>query len=155
MFFQVRWAIKKWGPQSGEGPPEECASILSCGLFQSDRILHSKLESGFFSVTNVSTSKSADSKIIVKTTFHGQGDPGYLLTSSQFVPLTLRIVTILMFPWTVMISECALSLVLEPRNALPALGKLGGVLTPATALGDVLVKRLESTGRFRFESKQV
>jgi len=49
-----------------------------------------------------------------------------------------------------MIAESALSL-LNPE-ALPALAQKGGVLTPVTAFGDVLVERLRETGRFEFES---
>ena len=49
-----------------------------------------------------------------------------------------------------MIAESALSL-LNPE-ALPALAQKGGVLTPMTAFGDVLVERLRETGRFEFES---
>ena len=49
-----------------------------------------------------------------------------------------------------MISEAALGLALDDAS-LP----LGGVLTPSTALGSVLVSRLEATGRIRFESEIV
>ena len=41
----------------------------------------------------------------------------------------------------VMIAESALALALE-HDKLPVLGKKGGVLTPMTALGDVLIERL-------------
>lgn len=51
----------------------------------------------------------------------------------------------------VMISECALALVLQ-YNDLPEIGRKGGVLTPACAFGRVLVRRLEATGKFDFES---
>ncbi|WP_430332431.1 saccharopine dehydrogenase family protein [Rhodococcus sp. ACT016] len=53
-----------------------------------------------------------------------KGDPGYAATA-------------------VMFGESALALALE-RDALPDSG--GGVLTPATALGDVLVQRLRNAG---------
>lgn len=56
--------------------------------------------------------------------FRAQGDPGYKATA-------------------VMLGESALALVLD-RDALPE-GD-GGVLTPATALGDALVGRLRATG---------
>ena len=56
--------------------------------------------------------------------FRAQGDPGYNATA-------------------VMLGESALALVLD-RDALPE-GD-GGVLTPATALGDALVRRLRGTG---------
>jgi hypothetical protein len=52
------------------------------------------------------------------------------------------------------IAECALALALE-KDALPPLGRTGGVLTPASALGDVLVRRLEATGRFAFTSERL
>jgi short subunit dehydrogenase-like uncharacterized protein len=50
-----------------------------------------------------------------------------------------------------MIAESALSIVLSFKD-LPYLGRRGGVLTPTSALGDVLVERLKSSGRFEFES---
>jgi short subunit dehydrogenase-like uncharacterized protein len=70
-----------------------------------------------------------------------------------------------------MLSESALSLLLPPPSktasslagfastslplGLPALTQKGGILTPVTAFGDVLVTRLEETGRFQFESRVV
>lgn len=51
-----------------------------------------------------------------------------------------------------MISECALALVFD-QATLPPLAREAGFLTPATAFGDVIVKRLESTGRMKFETK--
>lgn len=70
-----------------------------------------------------------------------------------------------------MVCESALSLLLPPPSKtvsslagfastslpaeLPALARKGGVLTPATAFGNVLVTRLEETGRFEFESRIV
>ena len=36
--------------------------------------------------------------------------------------------------------------------SLPPLAQVGGILTPATALGDVLIRRLEATDRMHFES---
>lgn len=56
--------------------------------------------------------------------FQAQGDPGYKATA-------------------VMLGESALALVLD-RDALPASG--GGVLTPATGIGDALVGRLRAAG---------
>ena len=53
-----------------------------------------------------------------------------------------------------MISEAALALLLDDAS-LPPLARFGGVLTPATALGDVLIRRLEATGTMRFESEIV
>jgi short subunit dehydrogenase-like uncharacterized protein len=52
---------------------------------------------------------------------------------------------------SVMIAESALAIAME-KEALPALAHQGGALTPMSALGDVLLRRLEHTGRFKFES---
>ncbi|KAJ6593216.1 Saccharopine dehydrogenase-domain-containing protein [Mycena capillaripes] len=96
-------------------------------------------KNGFLKVTNLTTAVPTPERatpLQAKTVMVGQGDPGYLLTS-------------------VLISEAALSLALTPRETLPAIGRRGGVLTPATALGDVLVDRLVASGRVTFESKVV
>jgi len=37
-------------------------------------------------------------------------------------------------------------------RALPVHAQEGGILTPMTAFGDVLIQRLEETGRFEFSS---
>jgi short subunit dehydrogenase-like uncharacterized protein len=50
-----------------------------------------------------------------------------------------------------MITECALSIVLD-YDRLPPIAKQGGPLTPATALGTVLVERLENTSLFSFSA---
>ncbi|GAA5964298.1 hypothetical protein JCM21900_003688 [Sporobolomyces salmonicolor] len=85
-------------------------------------------ETGWFET--VCVAKSDDGKYETKVTMKGKGDPGYAATS-------------------VMISECALAL-LKDHDRLPPIAKHGGPLTPATALGNVLVERLEKTGRFSF-----
>lgn len=67
-----------------------------------------------------------------------------------------------------MIAESALCLLLpfssegnanldkkDNLHALPSLARKGGVLTPMTAFGDVLIRRLEETGRFEFSSSIV
>lgn len=92
---------------------------------------------GFLEATNYTSSDASDgsSPLQVKTVMRGRGDPGYLLTS-------------------VMISECALALLLD-KDALPPLAREGGVLTAASALGEVLVRRLRASGRVEFESKVV
>ena len=68
-----------------------------------------------------------------------------------------------------MISESALALLLPPvssdskettatYSAIPTLSQLaqkGGVLTPATAFGDVLVQRLQDSKLFEFSSSVV
>jgi short subunit dehydrogenase-like uncharacterized protein len=51
---------------------------------------------------------------------------------------------------SVEMAESALAIALE-KDSLPTLGRKGGVLTPMSALGDVLVRRLERSGRFEFE----
>lgn len=66
-----------------------------------------------------------------------------------------------------MIAESALCIILplvseskdvihnKPKDNLHALSPLarkGGILTPMTAFGDVLLHRLEETGRFEFSS---
>ena len=53
-----------------------------------------------------------------------------------------------------MISESALAILLN-YDELPEVAKEGGLLTPASALGDVLVKRLESSGKITFESEVI
>lgn len=52
----------------------------------------------------------------------------------------------------VIISEPVLSILLA-RDHLPALAQRRGVLTPVAAFGNVLVERLERTGRFEFRSE--
>lgn len=54
----------------------------------------------------------------------------------------------------VMIVESALAILLD-KASLPALANQGGILTPASALGEVLVRRLEATGRIQIESTVV
>jgi short subunit dehydrogenase-like uncharacterized protein len=65
-----------------------------------------------------------------------------------------------------MISESALSLILPQgsiqsspeaaRAALPQLARRGGgIFTPMTAFGDVLIQRLEATGQFEISSSVV
>ena len=56
----------------------------------------------------------------------GRGDPGNRAT-------------------TVFVCEAALALVLDAKK-LPGGARLGGVLTPSTAFGDVLAKRLRAAG---------
>ncbi|KAJ3338461.1 hypothetical protein HDU93_009477 [Gonapodya sp. JEL0774] len=63
----------------------------------------------------------------VHATFYGPSDPGYAETPKY-------------------VAECALALVTQ-RNELPGAANLGGgVLTPASAFGDVLVNRLKAAG---------
>ncbi len=69
----------------------------------------------------------------VKTTIKGRGDPGTLLTAT-------------------LVGECAVGLLLDE---LPQLAKGGGVLTPMTALGDNIIRRMEACGRFEIASRIV
>ncbi|KAK2463055.1 hypothetical protein APHAL10511_004710 [Amanita phalloides] len=126
-----RWVVQKIMPKSGEGPSDE------------------KMETGYLIGTNLTTS-AARPPILVKTVSKLKGDPGYLVTA-------------------VMVSECALSLLLPPVSSkstettatysalpsLPPLAQKGGILTPATAFGDVLVQRLQDSGRLQFSSSVV
>jgi len=56
-----------------------------------------------------------------------------------------------------MLAESALSLVLPPPKGteLPPMAKVGGVLTPSTAFGNVLIERLQQAGKVQWESKLV
>jgi short subunit dehydrogenase-like uncharacterized protein len=127
----IRYFLKKILPQSGEGPSEE------------------QMQKGFFKVMNITASTSSP-PVQVQTIIKGSSDPGYSSTA-------------------VMIAECALCcllpLVSETRSAnhnkkdnlhaLTPLARKGGVLTPMTAFGDVLIRRLEETGKFEFSSSIV
>jgi len=83
-----------------------------------------QLQAGFLKITNITTSSpnAGGEKIIARSIFRGRGDAGYFLSS-------------------IMISECALALALDGA-ILPQTGRGGGVLTPMTAFGDVLIERL-------------
>ncbi|KAG6899461.1 hypothetical protein C0993_010140 [Termitomyces sp. T159_Od127] len=94
-------------------------------------------------------SSTSTPPVHVKTVFKGDRDPGYALTA-------------------IMIAESALSLLLPPISkpappskasslpeGLPDLAKKGGILTPMTAFGDVLITRLVDTGRFAYETRVV
>ncbi|KAI0076365.1 NAD(P)-binding protein [Panus rudis PR-1116 ss-1] len=124
-FALVRWFLKKIVPKPGDGPSE------------------ATLKNGFVELINITSSSDPKPKH-VRTVIKGKGDPGYALTS-------------------VMVSESALSLLLH-QSELPAFSDawknssefgVGGILTPVSALGDVLVRRLESTGRFDFVSEVI
>ncbi|KAG5644513.1 hypothetical protein DXG03_008255 [Asterophora parasitica] len=122
----IRWLFKKFAPKPGTGPTDEA------------------MNKGFFVATNHTISTSTP-PVHVKSVIKGDRDPGYALTA-------------------IMIAESALSLVLPPVSAnptaksaslpegLPALARKGGVLTPMSALGDVLLTRLVDTGHFSIES---
>ncbi|TDL16443.1 NAD-P-binding protein [Rickenella mellea] len=96
------------------------------------------LEQGSMEIVNVTSTapSSSEPQAHVKTVIRGRGDPGYLLTS-------------------IMVSECALCLLDTSNPNLPEMARRGGVLTPMTAFGDVLVERLRKNERFEIESAVV
>lgn len=119
-------------------------------------------KNGFLKVTNLTTAVAApdgSAPLQVKTVMVGKGDPGYSLTSGALPsPLSEsedRSHSHVTLVYIALISEAALALALAPRETLPPIGRRGGVLTPATALGDVLIDRLVASGRVTFESKVV
>ncbi|KAG0703333.1 Saccharopine dehydrogenase-domain-containing protein [Suillus ampliporus] len=96
-----------------------------------------QLQAGSVEITNITTSSpnSQGEKTVVRSIFRGRGDPGYFLSS-------------------IMISECALALALDGAK-LPQMSKGGGVLTPMTAFGDVLIERLRRSRHIDIESELV
>ncbi|KAI0686268.1 Saccharopine dehydrogenase-domain-containing protein [Cytidiella melzeri] len=96
-----------------------------------------QMKKGYMEITNVSSSVATASHPAthVRTVIKGHVDPGYLLAS-------------------VMAAESALTLLLS-QSELPEWARKGGVLTPGSALGDALVKRLEASGQISFESEVV
>lgn len=84
------------------------------------------------------------------TTFKAKGDPGYYLScSTRFLFSSVLLTDSLV----VMLAECGLAL-LKPEN-LPKMAQKGGILTTATAFGDVLVTRLNNTKKFQIASELV
>ncbi|GAA93482.1 hypothetical protein E5Q_00123 [Mixia osmundae IAM 14324] len=77
---------------------------------------------------------SADGKTVTEAVISGKGDPGYALTA-------------------LMLSECALCIIHDYAD-LPSLAHEGGPLTPSTAFGNVLVDRLQKTGKFTFSAEE-
>ncbi|ORY31619.1 Saccharopine dehydrogenase-domain-containing protein [Naematelia encephala] len=92
------------------------------------------MRNGHTNITAVSQTTRPGTSVV--TSYKGQSDPGYRHTSY-------------------ILSEAALSLLLPPPKgtSLPPLAKIGGVLTPSTALGSVLLQRLRSSGKVIIESK--
>lgn len=87
------------------------------------------LERGRMNYVNVTVSDEPSPRY-AKTVIKGRGDPGTLLTA-------------------IMVAESALTLLLDE---LPPLAAGGGVLTPMTALGDGLVRRLRANERFEIQT---
>ncbi|EGG11873.1 uncharacterized protein MELLADRAFT_101626 [Melampsora larici-populina 98AG31] len=88
-------------------------------------------ESGWFKM--ITTAHSVNDDVHVRVTMKGNKDPGYGFTS-------------------VCIAECAIT-VIKSFDDLPPLAKFGGVLTPVTALGEALRRRLESNQIIKIETE--
>ncbi|KAI0629479.1 Saccharopine dehydrogenase-domain-containing protein [Trametes polyzona] len=145
----IRWIVKKFFLiPAGDGPSP------------------AELDKGFLKLTNY-TVAAATPQLWARTTIYGEGDPGYRLTACEFprsldrppdgegrVYLRTPFVTADRFLCVGMVSESALALLLDDAS-LPVSARLGGILTPASAFGDVIVRRLEATGKVRFESEVV
>lgn len=89
----------------------------------------STLEKGSLKYVNVTVSDEPSPRY-AKTVIKGRGDPGTLLTAT-------------------LVGESAIALVLDE---LSPLAKRGGLLTPVTALGDNIIRRMETCGRFEILS---
>ena len=89
----------------------------------------STLEKGSLKYVNVTVSDEPSPRY-AKTVIKGRGDPGTLLTAT-------------------LVGESAIALVLDE---LSPLAKRGGLLTPVTALGDHIIRRMETCGRFEILS---
>ena len=76
------------------------------------------------------TASDEPSPRYAKTVIKGRGDPGTLLTA-------------------VLVVESALALLLDE---LPPIAAGGGVLTPMTAIGDSLIRRLRGNGRIEIKT---
>ena len=87
---------------------------------------------GWFKLTTVAHSSSHPG-LAAKATMKGDSDPGYSSTVRLIVQGALTIV--------------------HDYDKLPALAKEGGFLTPATALAEPYIARLEATGHFHFRTE--
>lgn len=82
----------------------------------------------------------------------GQCVPRHCKCVSSPLPPMYNVLIIILYVRTVTCVESSLSILLD-FDKLPKLGQEGGILTPMSALGDVLVARLERTGRFVQDSE--
>lgn len=96
----VKWLVKRWIPQPGEGPTEELSAAFlsplqpSCADWVTRRLFlriiltrpeHRVMQNGFIQSTNLTIAtdpKSNSEPVCVKSILKGHGDPGYLLSSS-------------------------------------------------------------------------
>ena len=128
------------GPVAGQAPGDAARigarrsvsarlSSLGSGLEELTAVFCSTLERGWLKYVNVTVSDEPSPRY-AKTIIKGRGDPGTLLTAT-------------------MVGESAIALLLDE---LPPLAKKGGLLTPMTALGDNIIRRMETSGRFEITS---
>ncbi len=87
---------------------------------------------GHFKLQTVAHSSSHPG-LEAKATMKGKSDPGYSSTVRLIVQGALAIV--------------------HDYDKLPAIARRGGFLTPATALAEPYIERLEATGHFSFETE--
>ena len=114
-------------------------------------------ENGWLHVVNISSTAPSPTKpqTVVRTVIRGKGDPGYSLAAgTRMCPDHHVAIDADTCGVTVIVSESALALLLD-SNRLSDWVRVGGVLTPSTALGDILVQRLETSGRMTFTSEPV
>lgn len=127
--MKTRWILKRILPKPGTGPGRY-TSFPPPPESPADHTTH--FREGFFIATNISHSGSSK----IKTVIQADGEPGYFGTSR-------------------IISEAALALVLD-FNKLPYKQVGGaGVLTPMTALGDVLIERMKKYYGLQVESEVI
>ncbi|KAI0785720.1 NAD(P)-binding protein [Abortiporus biennis] len=95
-----------------------------------------ELSEGWFAITNITTSVPTPHKPLtnIRTS----------IKSQQHIYAASAVFAV----------ESALSILLQ-HDQLPSLGRQGGVLTPMSALGNVLIQRLKNTGLYTFESEVV
>ncbi|KAF5365928.1 hypothetical protein D9758_006689 [Tetrapyrgos nigripes] len=91
------------------------------------------LEKGKLKIVNVTKAEGPDIQAVV--TLEGKGDPGYLLSP-------------------IMMADCALTLLFD-ASSLSMIARRGGILTPATAFGNVIVERMQKNPRFNWTCEVV
>jgi hypothetical protein len=105
-------------------------------------------------VTNMTIAAVSAERLLpiqVKTTFAGKGDPGYWLTPCKLTPATLLEPKIDFIGIPLGMISLSWHCLLKDKESLPLATKRGGILTPMTALGDVLLARLKTNGQVQIE----
>ena len=92
------------------------------------------LKCGAFCIHVTATDDTTGS--VATAIVRGNGDPGYGATSK-------------------MLAETGLCLAFNDLTTAPVVGKAGGVLTPSTALGELLITRLRAADGGNFMSLEV